>query len=247
MPIEPQWLLDALGMAEFRPGDRHNGPIPRDERTVEITSVIDSPSGPLTKRTVVNKVKALVLEQYLYDSAGTLLASSVARSHRYYPESGVSLPQEIEIRIPPADLAMTVNVGTVELNRLADNPALWELPSIPGAPPVDLGSSRPSMPGGGAPTLGRQINDANWFEPPPAAGSPTTLGALPAGPTPAPVPVASTPSSASLSSATAAQPTPQFVPPAGMAVRTDEMATPPSATAQRLPTGGMAPSPVFTR
>ena len=38
MPIDPQWLLDALGMAEFKPTDRHEGPLPTDRNRVEIKS-----------------------------------------------------------------------------------------------------------------------------------------------------------------------------------------------------------------
>ncbi|HYO26060.1 MAG TPA: hypothetical protein VEQ85_14045, partial [Lacipirellulaceae bacterium] len=138
MPIDPQWLMDALGLAEFRGGDQHEGPLPIDKNRVEIKSTIRTGAGVMTKRTVVDAHKAWVLEQHLYDSAGTLLASAVAKSHRYYPETGASLPQVVEIRSPPAELAMTIDVGTVELNRLANTPQLWTLPTIPGSPAVDL-------------------------------------------------------------------------------------------------------------
>jgi hypothetical protein len=241
MPIEPQWLLDAMGLAEFKPTDRHDGPLPgRDKNTVEITSIVQSQNGPLTKRTVVNSRNAQVLEQHLYDGSGKLLASAVARSHRYYPETGVSLPQEIEIRIPPAELAMTIDVGTVELNRLVDNPAMWALPVIPGSPPVDLGVMPPSMAGGGAPSMGSQINNADWFDPAPAAGSPSALGSIPAGPQPG----ASTPIAAYVPGT----PAPQFVPPGGVAARAaDRLASPAVVGAQRLPAGGVATPPLFTR
>lgn len=240
MPIEPQWLLDAMGLAEFKPTDRHDGPRPgRDKNTVEITSFVQSQNGPLTKRTVVNSRNAQVLEQHLYDGSGKLLASAISRSHRYFPETGVSLPQEIEIRIPPAELAMTIDVGTVELNRLVDNPAMWSLPAIQGSPAVDLGVMPPSMAGGGAPTMGRQINEADWYDPAPAVGSPSALGSMAAGPQPG----ASTPIAAYVPGT----PAPQFVPPGGVAARTaDALASPAVVGAQRLPAGGVA-TPLFTR
>jgi hypothetical protein len=245
MPIEPQWLLDALGLAEFRPGDRHEGPLPRDKNTVEITSIVQSQMGPITKRTVVDARRAWVVEQHLYDGAGTLLATAVARSHRYYPETGVSLPQVVDIRIPPAELAMTIDVGTVELNRLVDNPAMWALPVIQGAPAVDLGAAPPSMPGGGAPTLGSQLHNADWYDPAPTVGAPPLAYPVPAGAAPA----VSTPiaTGTPLPHVTAA-PGPQFVPPGGVAApAVDPFGPPPVIGAQRLPASGVPTQSLFTR
>jgi hypothetical protein len=188
---------------------------------------------------VVDANKAWVLEQHLYDGAGTLLASAVAKSHRYLPETGVSLPQVIEIHVPPAELAMTIDVGTVEVNRLADNPQMWALPTIPGSPAVDLGAQPPQAPGGGAPTMGAQINGANWYDPGPPVG--------------APQPAVSVSESQFAAAATTPQfgggPTPQFVPPGGVAMPTAdpfESRAAPALSAQRLPTGGVA-APAFTR
>jgi len=160
MPIEPRWLLDALGMAQFSPNDFHEGPLPHGNGTLEIRSVVQSRTGTLTKSTVVDAKRAWVLEQHIYDSSGTLLASAIARSHRYYPQLGVSLPQKVEIRLPVAQLALSIDVGTVYLNQLADNPALWTLPVLSGYPQLDLGSAPP----GAIPAVGgisNQIGNSN--------------------------------------------------------------------------------------
>jgi hypothetical protein len=239
MPIDPQWLLDALGLAEFKSTDRHEGPVPIDKSRVEIKSYVQTASGPLVKRTVVDARKALILEQHLYDGSGKLLASAVAKSHHYYEQSGVALPQVVEINVPPAELAMTIDVGTVELNRLVDNPQMWALPTIPGSPTVDLGAQPPASPGGGAPTLGAQINGANWYDAPPAVGAPQPIG-----PPTAAVAVAALPQAAG-------GPAPQFVPPGGVVAQTvdpfeQQPAVPAALNAQRLPAGGVAASQ-FTR
>lgn len=251
MPIDPQWLMDALGLAEFRGGDQHEGPLPIDKNRVEIKSTIRTGAGVMTKRTVIDAHKAWVIEQHLYDSAGTLLASAVAKSHRYYPETGASLPQVVEIRIPPAELAMTIDVGTVELNRLANNPQLWTLPTIPGSPAVDLGAAPPADPGGGVPTLGSQIHDADWYAALPAGGGPAPIGAAPitqaaiGTPTPVGAPVAMSPQGGGM----------QFVMPGGVALPPSAPAgtalqpipaSPGGASAQRLPPSGVA-APSFTR
>lgn len=241
MPIEPQWLLDALGMAELNSADRHEGPLPgRDKNTIEITSIVQSQNGPLTKRTVLHATKALVLEQHLYDGAGILLASAVAKSHRYYATAGVSLPQEVEIRIPPAELAMMIDVGTVELNRLTNTPAMWSMPTIQGSPAVDLGAAPPSSPGGGAPTLGAQINDADWYNPAPAVGAPNAMGAVAESPSP---PIGTT-----LPAGGVGVPEPQFIPPAGGVTPSPAPILPVATVGgQRLPSSGVVPAAPFTR
>lgn len=150
MPIEPQWLLDAIGLSQFSPNDQHQGPVPRGDGTLEIQTIMQTRTGTMTKSTVVDARRAWVLEQHIYDSAGTLLASSRARSHRYHPAMGVSLPQEIDISLPAAQMSLSINVGTVLLNQVADNPALWSLPALSGVQQIDLGTAPP----GAVPKIG---------------------------------------------------------------------------------------------
>lgn len=142
MPIEPQWLFDALGLMQFSPSDRHEGPWPHGNGTLEIRSFVATRSGQVTKSTVVD-TRACVLEQHVYDASGALIASAIARSHRYFPELGASLPQQVEIRVPAAQLSMSIDVGTLMLNQVADNPSLWSLPVLSGYPQVDLGAAPP--------------------------------------------------------------------------------------------------------
>jgi hypothetical protein len=173
MPIEPQWLLDALGFAEFRPGDSHEGPLPLDNDKVEVKSVVQGRCGTLTRRTVIDARRAWILEQHVYDGSGALVASAIATSHRYYPELGASLPQEVEIRIVANDLSLTIDLGTVQINTLIDNPQLWALPTINGAPPVDLGAAAAT--GAGVPRAGDQLTAVDWYGPGPALGSPPPI------------------------------------------------------------------------
>jgi hypothetical protein len=144
IPIEPSWLLDALGFMQFAPTDFHEGPVPHGNGTLEIRSVVQSRLGPLTRNTVIDAKRAWVLQQHIYDAKGTLLASSVARSHQYYPTVGVSLPQEIEVTLPLAQMALTIDVGTVQINQMAPNPALWQMPAIGGYPQINLGTATPN-------------------------------------------------------------------------------------------------------
>jgi hypothetical protein len=141
IPIEPSWLLDALGFMQFAPTDFHEGPISHGNGTLEIRSVVQSRLGPLTRNTVIDARRAWVLQQHIYDGQGTRLATAVARSNQYYPALGVSLPQEIEVSLPLAQMDLHIDVGTVQINQMAPNPALWQLPVLTGYPQIDLGTA----------------------------------------------------------------------------------------------------------
>jgi hypothetical protein len=159
MPVEPAWLLAAMGMVDLDPAAVFEGPLPsaRGPGTVELRSWLPSASGTLQRVTVIDAARALVLEQHVYDQAGTtLLASAVAESHRYYPEQQVSLPERLSIRLPASGLAFRIEMGAVQINQLAgDRHQLWALPAFAGYPQHDLGGAPVDMPLPERATLGR--------------------------------------------------------------------------------------------
>lgn len=159
MPIEPAWLLSAMGMTEIDPASVVDGPLPRSDGTVEIRSLLPSASGTLQRVTVIDARRAWVVEQHVYDPSGrTLLASAVAETHQYYPIEQVSLPQRISLRLPTAGMALKIDLGTVQINtvrinQLAGNPnQLWAMPAFDGYQKHDLGGAAPNTQLPGRPT-----------------------------------------------------------------------------------------------
>ena len=93
----------------------------------------------MTKITIIDGSQGWILEQHLFDARRRLLASSVASGHRRDPLSGLVMPTVGADQCPPAQLAMRIDLGNVEINRLSGDPAaLWSMPSYPGAPLVDM-------------------------------------------------------------------------------------------------------------
>jgi len=150
MPVEPAWLLAALGIVDIDPASVFDGPVPSQlgDGTVELRSWLPSASGPLQRVTVIDSRRAWVVGQFIYDQSGaSLLASAVAESHRYYPVEQVSLPDLVAIRLPTAGIAMKINLGTMQINQLtADRQQLWTLPTFEGYPQYDLGGAAPGTP-----------------------------------------------------------------------------------------------------
>lgn len=150
LPIEPAWLMDALGLVTLDPTAAYEGPFGRSDGTLELRSQVATASGMLSRVIVVNPTTAQVMEQHLYDAAGRPVASAVAQRHRYYPEQQVSLPEVVSVTVPGAQLSLTIDVGQVVLNQPITDPQAFTLPTIEGFPPVDLStmSGLPPVPTG---------------------------------------------------------------------------------------------------
>ena len=223
LPVDPSWVMDALGLVTLDPGASYQGPFPRPDGTLELQTLTSGPSGPMKRVTVVDPATAWVIEQHVYDPAGTLLASAVADDFRFHPGPQVSLPERVTVRVPAAELALTINVGSVSINTPIANPQQhWTLPHINGFPQVDLGRSD-ALPGLASPMPGQQ--PIPW--------------AQQSAPIVQPAPIASPASAPTMEPATApsSQPTYPAVAPSLPA------ATPSRPTMQSIPAGGVALPP----
>lgn len=162
-PLEPRWLIEALGVAELDPALPHQGPAPLPNDRLQIRTIIDSPEGPLTKITIIDGSRGWILEQQLYDARRRLLAASLSSRHRRDPLSGLVMPTLVEVYCPPAQLMMRIELGNVEINRLRDESgALWTMPNYPGATLVDIADPNFQPSGSAATTTQPHAADSAW-------------------------------------------------------------------------------------
>ncbi len=142
IPIDPDWLVEALGTLELDPSLPHEGPYPDQGNRIRIRTVLRTPEGTNLKVTIIDAVSAWVMEQQIWDAQGRLRARSVAEGYRRDPRSGLYVPTAVQVECPEAQFSMRVDLGALEVNQpLPGNPAeLWTLPSYPGFPLVDLGN-----------------------------------------------------------------------------------------------------------
>jgi hypothetical protein len=145
-PFEPGWLIDALGVMEFDPALPHQGPIALPNDRLRIDTIRNTPQGPEATVTIIDGSQGWVLEQHKFDANKRLIARSIASDHRRDPLTGLVMPKVVSITCPPAQLDMRIDLGNVEINRLAADPAaLWSMPNYPGSPLVNLADPN-SMP-----------------------------------------------------------------------------------------------------
>lgn len=147
VPVQPEFITEALGVMYFDPAGKHDGPYDRGNNRLEIRSKILAPDGELTRVLVMNNVYGWVLEQHLYDPRGQLIASAKTSDHRHYPLEGVSLPHKVEINLPPSKLAFTLDVSQYRINSLSSSPEqLFTMPKFEGAQPVDVADPNFQLP-----------------------------------------------------------------------------------------------------
>jgi hypothetical protein len=172
MPVEPSWLLAALGMADIDPAQVYDGPLPRGDGTVELKTWLPSSFGRLNRVIAIDARTAAVVEQHVYDEAGTtLLASAVAESHRYYEVEQVTLPDRLSIKLPTSGVNFRMDLGRMQINQLpANREQLFALPTFEGFPQYDLGGAVT-----GTPVPGR----LNAPSPPPNGVTPAGFPAYP--------------------------------------------------------------------
>jgi hypothetical protein len=150
LPIEPTWIVDALGLVTLDPGTPHDGPFIRGNGQLEVRSQIRGIHGDVTRTLVIDPSYGWIVEQNITDANNRLLASAIASNHRYYPEFGVSLPHRVEVLAPAANLRFQIEVGQYFINRPFEDPyERWSLPQIAGQTPINL-AGVPSGQGSGA-------------------------------------------------------------------------------------------------
>jgi len=143
IPIDPDWLIESLGIVEFDPALPHQGPFPLPGDRLEVRTIRETARGPTTKVTVIDGARGLVLQQQVYDVGGRLRASAVARRHRRDPLTGLILPRTVDICCPATEFStefsMRIDLGNARINSLTNHrPELWTMPSYDGYPVVDL-------------------------------------------------------------------------------------------------------------
>jgi hypothetical protein len=155
MPVEPQWMIDAAGLAKFDTTQPLEGPFPVHGDRVEIRSHQLTAAGAITQITVVDQWEGTVVEQDVYNPQGQLLAVARANRFKHDPASGAALPRSIDVNWPTAQMSFHLDVADWLVNSIPpDNFTWWTKPEYQGYPDVDLADPnlRFAVPGATPPT-----------------------------------------------------------------------------------------------
>ncbi len=134
---------------------------------VEIRSVQPSSLSPdpITRVTVIDESRGIVLEQHLYNQTGQRLATAVLSKHQRDYTSGVTMPRHINIVWPPTQFELNLELTDLQINRLGASPQqLFARPAYPGYKDVDLAG--PDLPPGLLPPTGAMSTGLTSAPPP---------------------------------------------------------------------------------
>ncbi len=140
MPIEPDWIPEAFGLATFAPHEQHQGPNQVGQGRLEIRTLRQTATGPVTKLTVIEERTGHVLEQHLYNPRGETVLSVLTSQHELDAASGAWIAKKIELKLASLDTTLKLKLENVQINTLnASDMALWAKPELEGFPNVDIG------------------------------------------------------------------------------------------------------------
>jgi len=154
MPIDPQWVIDSMGLTTLDLRMQHNGPVALGDGRFSIETLLRRPSGTWTRTIIVDSKLGAVVEQHLRDPLGRLVTSSVTSEHHRDVLNEVTLPGRIELSWPDADFTLAIDVSDWEVNYPVERPAeLWRMPREITDQVIDLADQHFSTPP--APTKNR--------------------------------------------------------------------------------------------
>jgi hypothetical protein len=161
LPVEPDWLVEALGLTTFAPYEEHQGPVSVGANRLRVLSRRRTSLGEMTKVTIVDAQRGLVLEQHLYDPQGQAIATAVTSNHIRDVATGVNLPRQIELRLPTTQMEMRIDVVDWQVNTLGpEHAGTWAMPdkTAEGFQNVDLADPSVQFMTPGQPLSGAAID-----------------------------------------------------------------------------------------
>ena len=132
LPVDPTWIIDALGLVHIDPATVVAGPVSRPDGKLEVRNTITTPGGMYQRVCFIEPSAGYVTNQFLYDPSGNEIATCVASKHEYHADVQCALPHTVQIKLAPAvgpPLGMKIEIGSYALNQLlSGDPHLFTMP-----------------------------------------------------------------------------------------------------------------------
>lgn len=131
-PVDPTWVMDAMGMVQIDPVKVISGPTRREDGKLEIHDRVQMPDGMYRRVYFIEPQAGYVTHQFVYGPSGNEIARSVASNHVYYEQVQCAVPHQVELSLVPnggQPLSMRISVGSYAVNQLlSGDPNLFTMP-----------------------------------------------------------------------------------------------------------------------
>ena len=142
LPLDPAWLIDGTGLAEFKPTEQHEGPFSDGDGRLKLITFRQTGSGRQTRVTLIDPKSAQIEQQAVYDANNRLLAYTNSTDYRVHQETGVNLPHRIEMHVYQnggQEVKMVVEAADYSINALYGDPQkMWGMPTPGDVPAINL-------------------------------------------------------------------------------------------------------------
>jgi hypothetical protein len=171
LPIHPDWIMEALGMAHVTPSRNFRVELPRGGNSIELIEDTTSPQGQRMQKVTVFNSRTMsgkepqVISRRLVDHQGKVICEAVVKEMQQDQRTRAMVPKRMDL-IYPGDrtmdkITLSLVLDTIAVNLPIDQSMAWfTRPDKPGVKSFDLGNvanTSPSFrnsPGGVVPSGG---------------------------------------------------------------------------------------------
>ena len=142
MPFDPEWLMEALGVAPLSAEGVQMEGTP-GVAMIKLVSQHQLPDGSAVRKEVtVDGCHGRVLQQSVSDMNGRPLVRAVMGDHRLDPRTGAVLPRYVKLDWPQQQMSLAMEFHAVEVNPESVPATVWQMPVMPNTRLVNLGGER---------------------------------------------------------------------------------------------------------
>ncbi|MDR2171565.1 MAG: hypothetical protein LBP59_15595 [Planctomycetaceae bacterium] len=140
LPIEPDWLFEALGIVEFKDNELHEGPYPSGDGNWIIITRRNTQTGQFVKKTTIDAKTGLIAKQEIFSPQNELITAALSNDYRYDVQNGITYARKIEIFYAGATGKITINLGSPQFNQTATaaGNSLYVMPIPKERPPINI-------------------------------------------------------------------------------------------------------------
>ena len=157
LPIQPQWIVQALGLVTSESSDQHQLGNRRPDGRIEIRTTLRTTRETITRVVVVEPRSGAIRQLALYDQQGKRIAYANAMRYQFDAEQQVKIPRYVEVYFPdPAggQVKLAISLRSHKINQLSGEPKLlWKMPQPADVKTIDISripiAGRSAVPGTG--------------------------------------------------------------------------------------------------
>lgn len=139
VPFEPEWLMQALGVAPINPNGLTMQIDASNHRARLVQPVVTAHGHTMQKVMMVDLVNGVIVEHSVLDGRGVKVAQARLEDFRVDRKSGAILARHVNLDWPQNKMSLVMNLGHVEVNPPSIPSQIWAMPEMPGVQMVDLG------------------------------------------------------------------------------------------------------------